>query len=141
MIQVDMKSLLSKLNETCVNSLQNAAGLCVSRTHYEVTVEHYLIKVLEEQSCDLPLILRRFEIDPGRLASALNDSLEDFKTGNAAKPVFSPLLIDLFQEAWMLASIDLDESRVRSGSVLMAMLAKPSSFATSVAKRRTRGPL
>ncbi len=130
MIQVDMKSLLSKLNETCVNSLQNAAGLCVSRTHYEVTVEHFLIKVLEEQSSDLPLILRRFEIDPGRLASALNDSLEDFKTGNAAKPVFSPLLIDLFQEAWMLASIDLDESRVRSGSILMAMLAKPSSFAT-----------
>jgi type VI secretion system protein VasG len=41
MVNVDMKALLSKLNGFCTSTLHNAAGLCVSRTHYEVTVEHF----------------------------------------------------------------------------------------------------
>jgi type VI secretion system protein VasG len=128
MINVDIRSLLGKLNTFCGNTLHNAAGLCVSRTHYEVTVEHFLTKILEDPQSDLPMILRRFEIDPGRLSKALADSLEDFKTGNAAKPVFSPVLIELFQEAWMTTSIDLEEGRIRSGAVVLAFLAKPTFF-------------
>ncbi|MFH1139988.1 MAG: type VI secretion system ATPase TssH [Pseudomonadota bacterium] len=130
MINVDMRGLLGKLNGFCTSTLHNAAGLCVSRTQYEVAVEHFFLKALEDVHCDLSLILRRFEIDPARLNKALSEALEDFKTGNAAKPVFSPLLIELFQSAWMFASIDLSESRVRSGAVLLAFLSKPSFFAT-----------
>ena len=130
MINVDMRGLLGKLNTFCTSTLHNAAGLCVSRTQYEVAVEHFFLKALEDVHCDLSLILRRFEIDPSRLTSTLSDSLEDFKTGNTAKPVFSPLLIELFQTAWMLSSIDLNETRVRTGALLLAFLSKPSFFAT-----------
>ena len=42
MINVDMKSLILHLNPYCTETLQAAAGLCVSRTHYEVTVEHFI---------------------------------------------------------------------------------------------------
>ena len=128
MITVDIKSLLSKLNGYCGSVLHSAAGLSVSRTHYEVTVEHFLIKSLEDPQSDLPLILRAFEIDPGRANKALADALEDFKTGNAARPVFSPPLIELLQDAWMTTSIDLGEARIRSGAVLLAFLAKPTFF-------------
>ena len=37
MVTVDIKNLLLRLNAYCTNALQSAAGLCVSRTHYEVT--------------------------------------------------------------------------------------------------------
>ena len=101
MLTVDIKALLRRLNKYCTAALEAAAGLCVSRTHYEVTVEHVLVKLLENPQADLPLILRQFEIDPGRLQKALEQSLGEFKTGNAAKPVFSPLLLDWIQEAWL----------------------------------------
>ncbi len=128
MINVDIKSLLSKLNGFCTTALHNAAGLCVSRTNYEILTEHFLLKCLEVQDSDISLILRRFEIDPGRVLRSLTDALEDAKTGNAGKPVFSPILIELFESAWLIASVDLGESRVRSGALLLAFLAKPGFF-------------
>ncbi|MCK9393078.1 MAG: hypothetical protein M0Q01_16095, partial [Syntrophales bacterium] len=95
MVAVDIKSLLLHMNAFCTNALQNAAGLCVSRTHYEITVEHFITKLLEEPRSDWPLILPKFGLEVGRLQKALEQSLEDYKTGNAAKPVFSPHLLDL----------------------------------------------
>ena len=130
MVAVDIKSLLLHLNNTCTNALQNAAGLCVSRTHYEITVEHLISKLLEEERSDWPLIFQRFGLDVGQVRKSLDQTLEDYKTGNAAKPVFSPQLLDLFQDAWLIASIDLGEKAVRSGAILLAFLAKPAFYAS-----------
>ena len=130
MITVDIKSLLGRLNGYCTRCLEAAAGFCVSRTHYEVTVEHFLAKLLEEPQSDLPLIFRQFDLDPGRVQKAIEQTIEEFRTGNAAKPVFSPLLMELFQEAWLVASVDLDENRLRSGAILWAVLNKPTQFAS-----------
>jgi type VI secretion system protein VasG len=130
MISVDIKSLLSRLNTYCTRCLEAAAGLCVSRTHYEIAVEHVLVKLLEDPQSDIPLILRHFDIDAGRVQKAVDQSLEDFKTGNAAKPVFSPLVMEWFQEAWLLASVDLGESQVRSGALMLSFFSRSSQFAT-----------
>lgn len=130
MVSVDIKALLNRLNQYCTRCLESAAGLCVSRTHYEVTIEHFLTKLLEEPQSDLPLILRQFDIDAGKVKKAIDQTIEDFRTGNAAKPVFSPLLMELFQEAWLASSVDLGEGRIRSGGLLAAFLSKPTQFAT-----------
>ena len=130
MVTVDMKNLLLRLNAYCTNALQSAAGLCVSRTHYEVTVEHFFLKLLEDNRSDLPLIFQQFDLDIGRVMKALEDALEDNKTGNPGKPVFSPLLLDLIQESWLITSIDLSERKIRSGAVLLTFMAKPALFAT-----------
>lgn len=128
MLTVDIKALLRRMNTYCTGALESAAGLCVSRTHYEVTVEHLLLKLLDHPQADLALILGQMEIDPGRLAKAIEESLEDLKTGNAGKPVFSPLLLEWVQEAWLTASVDLQEARVRSGALLAAFLNRPAQL-------------
>ena len=130
MITVDIKTLLNRLNPYCTRALEGAAGLCVSRTHYEVTVEHLLAKLLEEPQSDLPLIFRQFDLDPGRVKKTIDQTIEEFRTGNASKPVFSPLLLEWVQDAWLISSVDLEENRVRSGALLLAFLAKPIQFAT-----------
>jgi type VI secretion system protein VasG len=130
MITVDIKSLLGRLNPYCTRSLEAAAGLCVSRTHYEVTVEHLWAKLLEDPQSDLPLIFRQFDLDSGRVKKAIDQTIEEFRTGNAAKPVFSPLLMELFQEAWLVSSVDLEENLIRSGGILVAFISKPTQFAT-----------
>jgi type VI secretion system protein VasG len=125
--------LLNRLNPHCTRGLEAAAGLCVSRTHYEVTVEHLLAKLLEDPAADIPVILHEFGIDIGRVQKVLGRILEEFKTGNAAKPVFSPLLLEWLQEGWLLASVDWGESRLRSGALLAALLNRQA--------RRVSGPL
>jgi type VI secretion system protein VasG len=79
MITVDIKTLLSRLNPYCTRALEGAAGLCVSRTHYEVTVEHFLTKLLEDPQSDLPLIFRQFDLDLSRVKKALDQTVEEFR--------------------------------------------------------------
>src|SRR5574340_986311 len=113
---VDRRSLIRRLNRFCSQSLESAAGLCLSRTHYEVAVEHMMLKLLDDPAADMQAILTHFGIEPARVQKALQRALEEFKTGNAAKPVFSPRLIEWFQDTWLIASIDLNLSEIRSGA-------------------------
>jgi type VI secretion system protein VasG len=128
MITVDIKTLLGRLNPYCTRALENAAGLCVSRSHYEVTVEHVLLKLLDDPQSDVPLLLRQFEVDAGALAKGLEQALEELRSGNAGKPVFSPPLLEWFQDGWLTASVDFAETRIRSGALLVAFLGKPIQY-------------
>ena len=128
MVSVEIRSLLSRLNRFCAKALESAAGMCVSRTHYEVTVEHVLAVMLEDATCDLNWILKHFEVDWARARKSLNNITEKFRTGSAGRPVFSPLLIDWIQEAWVLASLDHNLAEVRSGILLRALLSNPMRF-------------
>ncbi|MCD4788127.1 MAG: type VI secretion system ATPase TssH, partial [Desulfobacterales bacterium] len=102
----NLKSLIGKLNTTCRSALESAAGLCLSQTHYEVDIEHFLIKLLEIANTDMQKILRHFEINEARLVSDLTRTMEGFKTGNARTPALSPRIPSMIQEAWLVASVD-----------------------------------
>ena len=99
MISKDVKRLLLKLNDPMTRALEGAAGLAVGRGHYEVTVEHLLLKLLEDGTGDAALILSRLDVDPGRVGKALHGVVEAYRTGNAGRPAFSPLLLDLIERA------------------------------------------
>jgi len=130
MITVDIKTLISRLGPSCTRALEGAAGLCVGRSHYEVTVEHLLAKFLEEPQSDIPLVLRQFNLDAGQVRQAVEQCIEGFRSGNAGKPVFSPVLLEWIQEGWLIASVDLSENRIRSGALLLALLGRPIQFGT-----------
>lgn len=130
MLTVDIKSLLMRLNDYSSAAMQAAAGLCVSRTHYEITIEHFIARLFDNSNSDWPLAFSRLNLDAAKVSRAIEATLEEFKTGNAAKPVFSPLLLELIQDAWLISSIDLEEKKVRSGAILLAFLSKPTFFAS-----------
>ena len=118
---VNLRALIGKLNDTTRNALEAAAGLCLSRTHYDVEVEHYLMKLLDSSSGDLSAILKHFEVDKSRLAAELTRSLDKLKSGNARNPALSPTLRNMLQEAWTLGSIDYSAAQVRSGFTILAL--------------------
>jgi type VI secretion system protein VasG len=121
-MNVNLKSLIARLNDTCRSALEGAAGLCLSRTNYDVEIEHYLIKLLEAPDADLPRILDHFEVGMSRLNKDLTRALDRLKTGNSRTPALSPRLPLLVQEAWLLASIEFREAKIRSGHLLLALL-------------------
>jgi len=120
---VNLKSLIGRLNPTCHNALEGAAGLCLSRTNYDVEPEHFLLKLIEYADTDLAAILRRFEVNQSRITKDLTAALDRLKTGNARTPGLSPRLPQWIQEAWLLASIDFGAAQIRSGHLLLALLA------------------
>jgi type VI secretion system protein VasG len=122
---MNLKSLIGKLNPTCRSAMEGAAGLCLSRTHYEVDVEHFLLKLLEQTNTDLHRILHHYEINPSHLERDLNEVLEGLKSGNTRTPVLSPHLPKLFEQAWLHASINSNATRIQSGHVLLALLSDP----------------
>lgn len=126
---VDRRALIRRLNTYCGRSLESAAGLCLSRAHYEVTVEHVLLKLLDDPHADVHTILTHCAVDPARLHTAVQRSLEEFKSGNTAKPVFSPLLIEWIEQSWLVGSIDLNLSEIRSGALLLTMVRDLGRFA------------
>jgi type VI secretion system protein VasG len=126
MVQVNLKELVGKLNDTCRTTLEAAAGLCLSRTNYNVEIEHWLFKLLETTNTDFVTLLRHFEVDTSRLAADLTRTIDGFKTGNSRSPALSPDLVTLVREAWLVGSIDYSEHATRSGHVLLALLTDES---------------
>ncbi len=122
-MSVNLKALIGRLNDTCRSALEGAAGLCLSRTNYDVEVEHVLLKLLEASDSDLRRILKQFEIDGARFAKDVTRSLDKLKTGNARTPALSPKLPRWIESAWLLASIEFQAGRVRSGHLVLALLA------------------
>ena len=122
-MNVDLKSLVSKLNSTCRGALESAAGLCRNRKNYELDVEHMLMKLVDAPDIDLARILRYYEIDPARLSKDVLQALERLDSGNTRTPSPSPRISHWLQEAWLLASVDYAGEQIRSGHLVVALLA------------------
>lgn len=122
MLNVDIKALLTRFNPYCKKSLETAAGLCVTRTNYEVTVEHLLLAMIDDSDKDFQTILRHFGIEPAVVKRELTRDVENLKTGNSSRPVFSPRLIEWFSSSWLLASVEQKETQIRSGHLITALL-------------------
>ncbi len=122
MITIDLKSLVGKLNESCRTALEAAAGLCLARTHYNVEIEHWILKLLELPDSDIVALVEKFELDPGKLIADLNAELDRVKAGNTRAPALSPNVVDLAKNAWMLASVEYNHPQATSAHVLAALL-------------------
>jgi type VI secretion system protein VasG len=121
-MSTNLKALINKLNDATRKAFEASAGLCVGRTHYDIEIEHYLAKVLDATDNDVASILKHFEVNRSRLTAELERALDNFKTGNARSPAFSPYLVKMLNEAWTVASIDFNAGNIRTGFTLLALL-------------------
>ncbi|MSP52924.1 MAG: type VI secretion system ATPase TssH [Gammaproteobacteria bacterium] len=122
MATLNLKSLISKLDGVCRKALEAAAGLCLSRTQYNIEIEHWLLKLLEVADTDLLAILNHYEIDIARLQEDLTKALDRLRSGNAKTPAISPDVIDWVQAAWLQASLEYHAHEVRTGHLVLALL-------------------
>ena len=122
-MNVNLRSLIDKLNHETRSALEGAAGLCLSRTHYDVEVEHYLLKLLDQTDGDVAYILKHREINRSRLASDLTRALDRLKSGNARTPALSPSLNKMLTEAWLIGSVDYGATKIRTGYTILALAA------------------
>ncbi|MBW6400957.1 type VI secretion system ATPase TssH [Roseomonas sp. HJA6] len=122
MVAIDLKSLVGRMNALTRRQLEAAAGLTLSRTHYNVEIEHVLLKLVETSGSDVAAVLRKGGVDAGRVANELTRALDKFKTGNARAPSLSPDIVTWLREAWLLTSLESGAPKIRSGHLLAALL-------------------
>jgi type VI secretion system protein VasG len=117
-----IKQLLDKLNPHCIAALESAASFAGMRGHYEIGLEHLVIKFLEQGEGDFDLILRHFGVNLDALWQALLDDIGKFRCGNQNKPALSPQLIQWFERAWTISSLQDVHHEIRSRALLEALL-------------------
>jgi type VI secretion system protein VasG len=123
MVAIDLKTLIGRLTDVGRRQVEAAAGLTLSRSHYNVEIEHVLLKLVETTGSDVNAILRKLEIDAGKVAAELTRALDKLRTGNARAPALSPDIVTWLREAWIIASLEGGSTRIRSGHLLAALLA------------------
>ena len=121
----NLKTLIGKLNDTTRRAAERAASLTMARGNYEVDVEHLFLALLEQPQSDFTVLCKRFDISAGALQADLEREIGRFKNGNTRTPVFSPHLPTLLEHAWLIASLESHQARIRSGHLLLALLTEP----------------
>lgn len=121
----DSTDLLRKLNSHCARALEAAASLCQTRLADEITVEHWLLKLIEADDGDIPAILRHYEIDSNAVWDALIAAIDHLPRNQRGKPALSPQLATVLQDAWNWASSQEADQPIRSGNLLQAIVDAP----------------
>jgi type VI secretion system protein VasG len=124
-MSINLKTLIGKLDDTCRRAAERAANLCMARGHYEVDLEHLFLALIEQPASDFAAIARHAGVSLEQLERDLTAEISRFRDGNTRTPVFSPRLPTLFENAWLIASLDAHTTRIRSGHLLLALLTQP----------------
>ncbi|QRV24881.1 type VI secretion system ATPase TssH [Marinomonas foliarum] len=127
MIRIELSTLISKLNSQSKLALEQAAALCIERQHHEVSIEHFLSVLLENPMSDVCVIFEHVKLSKDDVQSAISKSYPRSTTLDTY-PAFSPLLVELLQEAWLLSSTELNQTELRSGAILLASLIHPDRY-------------
>ncbi|TOH28649.1 type VI secretion system ATPase TssH, partial [Vibrio parahaemolyticus] len=109
-------------------ALEDAAALAVSEKANEVQIEHYLLSLLERPNSDFDVLLSHFDCSENLLRQSVRSTLDTNAKGNGSKPVFSALLIEWLQESWLVSSLDLSETQIRSGALLLTLVSNPLRY-------------
>ncbi|WP_396631674.1 type VI secretion system ATPase TssH [Marinobacter shengliensis] len=121
-IRVELPALIGRLNDISRQALEASAALCISRQGAEITPAHLLFKLLETPFSDVRQILEHTGINHQQLQPLVGDSLNGEPQTAEPYPSFSPLLVELMQDAWLLTSTELGHTELRSGAVFLALL-------------------
>jgi type VI secretion system protein VasG len=117
-----LRALLEQLNDYCVNALESAAAFAATRGHDEVAVEHFVVKLLEQDGGDFDRILSHYGVDLDAFWQALLVALARRPAGPAGKPLFGAVLLQWLERAWLAASLHYGGERIRSAALLDALV-------------------
>lgn len=107
----------------------------MSQQAAEITVAHVLLQMLATPRSDFRVIAERAEIGADDLRQAL--TVENYAAARSSDsyPSFSPMLVEWLKEAWLLASAEMQQTELRGGVLLLALLHSPLRYLPPAAAR------
>jgi type VI secretion system protein VasG len=127
-VRVEPRLLARRLTPTASRMLEAAIGRSATGQHYEVTVEHMLQQMLDPEDGDAAAIFLHLNKNRIPLKNRVDKILQHMRTGNTSRPTFSANLWNWIEEAWLHASLELGDQRVRSGILLYTLIRSPGRY-------------
>ncbi|WP_387692247.1 type VI secretion system ATPase TssH [Photorhabdus sp. RM71S] len=139
MIQIDLPTLVNRLNPMTRHALEAAAAQCVSQQQPEITVSQLLLQMINTPLSDVRAIFNQAEVDSDLLKEQLDQMIPHHQAMVQAYPSFSPMLVEWLQDSWLLASTEMQHQELRSGVMLMTLLFSPLRYLTPQSARLLSG--
>lgn len=128
MIKINLAATLGALNDVSKLMLEESAAYAISCGESEVLPAHLLLKSLENPFSDVRFILNKLNISHEELTTLLLSKTQTSHTNIDSVPSFSPLLIEMLQEAWLLGSLEFEQTQIRSASIFLALVLNASRY-------------
>ncbi|RZI76565.1 MAG: type VI secretion system ATPase TssH [Pseudomonas sp.] len=128
MSNINLQQLIQALDAESRRDLEHAAERCVGRGGSKVLVEDLLLCLLERPQGLLSRALQDAGVDAGELGAALQMRMEH---SASRSPVFAPELVQWLQDALLVANLELGQTQVEQGALILALLRNPMRYAGS----------
>ncbi|SFN56550.1 type VI secretion system protein VasG [Izhakiella capsodis] len=116
------KNLFGKLDYTLFNTIESATSLCKLRGNPYVELVHWVNQIWNHENNDIKCIVRYFNINVEELERGLAQVLAGLPGGATSVSDFSYHIELAIERAWVCASLEYFENRIRSGHLLLAVL-------------------
>lgn len=117
-----LKTVISKLSTECRTALDAAISHAVRLHHIEITSEHLLSVLIDQESRLFLHLEEKTGLSYCRLEDALNDVLGRMSTRSDAKPVFSEKLVMWLIDGWILASAQWGREELDVATLVASLL-------------------
>lgn len=134
-MRIDTKSLVKKLDAASLRHLEAAVNLAVQQKMQEVTLMHWLSKILSDSNSIFCALLKSCDIRPEDLLKTIEGDVYGLRGNNTGVPTLSTDIKNLIYDCWLLASVDYQASAINSGHIFLCLVSHLNSFAiNSLAK-------
>src|SRR5512134_202146 len=122
MPEISRAVLFGKLNPLAYKAIESATVFCKLRGNPYVELVHWLHQILQLQDSDLHRIIRRFELEPARLAQDFTQALDRLPRGATAISDLSSHVEEAVERGWLFATLMFGEAQVRTGHLIYGIL-------------------
>ena len=122
MFMVNLTKLVARLDTQTRKALEVAAGDAMGRGNHDVEIEHWFKALLTERNTELGQVMDDMQLDRSRFDDDLLHRMSRFRTGNDRQPGLSPALVELAEDAWLIASVNYSRLSVNALDLLLAEL-------------------
>ncbi|MFM9996891.1 MAG: type VI secretion system ATPase TssH [Phycisphaerales bacterium] len=126
MADITRASLFGKLNAPGYKALESSTVFCKLRGNPYVELVHLVHQVLQLDDSDLHRIIKRYELNPSKLAKDLTAALDRLPRGATSISDFSPHIEESVERGWVFGTLMYGESAVRTGHIVVGILKTPT---------------
>jgi type VI secretion system protein VasG len=121
MADISRVALFGKLDELAYRAIESATVFCKMRGNPYVELSHWVHQLLQQPDSDLHRIVRHYELDAGRVARDLLETLDRLPRGATSVSDLSIHVEEAVERGWLYASLKYNQTRVRVGHLMIGI--------------------
>ncbi|WDD91925.1 type VI secretion system ATPase TssH [Burkholderia sp. FERM BP-3421] len=122
---ISRQALFSKLDGSLFKAIESATAFCKLRANPYVELVHWLHQILQQADSDLHRIVRHAGIERDALERDMARALAALPAGAGAVSDFSHHVETAVERAWLLATLQFGDRRIRGAWLVAALAGTP----------------